>query len=92
MIFGIRDLYQRRTIRALLADAAAADFVVMNAEAFAAHEQTLRARRQDYGRSARLYHTQGAFLSAADYINATRWIKANLPRAKVSMISKPWRW
>jgi aspartyl-tRNA(Asn)/glutamyl-tRNA(Gln) amidotransferase subunit A len=55
-----------------LADAAAADFVVLNAEAFAAHERTLRARMRDYGRSARLYHMQGAFLSAADYIAALR--------------------
>ena len=53
-----------------LAKAAAANFVVLNAEAFAAHEETLLARMQDYGRSARLYHVQGAFLSAADYIAA----------------------
>jgi aspartyl-tRNA(Asn)/glutamyl-tRNA(Gln) amidotransferase subunit A len=55
-----------------LADAAAADFVVLNAEAFAAHEETLRTRMEMYGPSARLYHTQGAFLSAADYISALR--------------------
>jgi len=53
-----------------LADAAAANFVVLNAEAFAAHEATLRSRMQMYGSSARLYHVQGAFLSAADYIAA----------------------
>ena len=53
-----------------LEDAAAADFVVLNAEAFAAHAETLRTRLADYGRSARLYNTQGAFLSAADYICA----------------------
>ena len=55
-----------------LADAAAADFVVLNAEAFAAHEATLRMRKGDYGPSARVYHLQGAFLSAADYIVALR--------------------
>lgn len=55
-----------------LADAASADFLVLNAEAFAAHEETLRTRMKEYGRSARLYHTQGAFLSAADYIVALR--------------------
>jgi aspartyl-tRNA(Asn)/glutamyl-tRNA(Gln) amidotransferase subunit A len=55
-----------------LADAAAADFLVLNSEAFAAHEQTLRARMHDYGRSARLYQSQGAFLSAADYTIALR--------------------
>jgi aspartyl-tRNA(Asn)/glutamyl-tRNA(Gln) amidotransferase subunit A len=53
-----------------LADAAAADFLVLNAESFAAHEGSLRARLHEYGRSARLYHTQGAFLSAADYMVA----------------------
>jgi aspartyl-tRNA(Asn)/glutamyl-tRNA(Gln) amidotransferase subunit A len=53
-----------------LVNAAAANFVVLNAEAFAAHEETLRTRIEAYGRSARLYHTQGAFLSAADYIAA----------------------
>jgi len=55
-----------------LADAAAADFIVLNAEAFAAHETKLRTQMADYGPSARLYHTQGAFLSAADYIAALR--------------------
>ncbi len=53
-----------------LADAAAADFIVLNAEAFTLHEKMLRTRIADYGPSARLYHTQGAFLSAADYIAA----------------------
>jgi Asp-tRNA(Asn)/Glu-tRNA(Gln) amidotransferase A subunit family amidase len=55
-----------------LAMAAAANFVVLNAEAFAGHEKTLRTRMQAYGRSARLYHVQGGFLSAADYIAAVR--------------------
>ena len=55
-----------------LADAAAANFVVLNAEAFAAHEEMLRTRGADYGPSARVYHMQGAFLSAADYIVALK--------------------
>jgi aspartyl-tRNA(Asn)/glutamyl-tRNA(Gln) amidotransferase subunit A len=55
-----------------LEDAAVADFVALSAETFAAHEQTLRTRMPDYGRSARLYQSQGAFLSAADYIAALR--------------------
>jgi aspartyl-tRNA(Asn)/glutamyl-tRNA(Gln) amidotransferase subunit A len=55
-----------------LADAAAADFLVLNAEVFAAHEERLCKRMEEYGRSARLYHAQGAFLSAADYIAALR--------------------
>jgi aspartyl-tRNA(Asn)/glutamyl-tRNA(Gln) amidotransferase subunit A len=62
-----------------LADAAAANFVVLNAEAFAAHEATLRSSMQMYGSSARLYQTQGAFLSAADYI-AARAVGQNVQR------------
>jgi aspartyl-tRNA(Asn)/glutamyl-tRNA(Gln) amidotransferase subunit A len=50
-----------------LADAAAADFLVLNVEAYTAHRERLRARIQDYGRSARVYNTQGAFLPAVDY-------------------------
>src|SRR5947208_12228346 len=55
-----------------LADAAAADFLVLNVEAFTAHQGWLRTRIGDYGPSARVYHTQGAFLSAADYTAAVR--------------------
>ena len=55
-----------------LADAAAADFIVLNAEAFAGNEMALRTRMGDFGPSARAYHLQGAFLSAADYIVALR--------------------
>jgi aspartyl-tRNA(Asn)/glutamyl-tRNA(Gln) amidotransferase subunit A len=55
-----------------LTDAAAADFLVLNVEAFAAHEQRLRDQMDDYGRSARVYHTQGAFVPAADYRAAFR--------------------
>ncbi len=59
-----------------LADAAAADFIVLNAEAFATHEEMLRSRGSDYGPSARVYHMQGAFLSAADYIVAIKVAEA----------------
>ena len=55
-----------------LADAAAADFLVLNVEAFTAHKGWLRTRIGDYGPSARAYHTQGAFLSTADYTAAVR--------------------
>ena len=55
-----------------LADAAEADFLILNVEAFSLHEHTLRTRRADYGQSSRLYHMQGAFLSAADYVAALR--------------------
>ena len=66
-----------------LADAAAADFVVLSAEVFAAHEPTLRARMRDYGSSARLYQIQGAFLSAADYMGALR--VGNIVRHRVDL-------
>jgi aspartyl-tRNA(Asn)/glutamyl-tRNA(Gln) amidotransferase subunit A len=69
-----------------LADAAAANFIVLNAEAFAAHEATLRSRMQMYGSSARLYHTQGAFLSAADYI-AARAVGQNVQRLLDEVLS-----
>jgi aspartyl-tRNA(Asn)/glutamyl-tRNA(Gln) amidotransferase subunit A len=70
-----------------LADAAAADFLVLNAEAFAAHQHTLRGRLQDYGRSARLYHTQGAFLSAADYMVALQVGKTVRERLDLTLSS-----
>jgi aspartyl-tRNA(Asn)/glutamyl-tRNA(Gln) amidotransferase subunit A len=70
-----------------LANAAAADFVVLSAEAFAAHEKTLSTRIKDYGRSARLYHAQGAFLSAADYIGALRIGEAVRSRVDDSLLA-----
>jgi aspartyl-tRNA(Asn)/glutamyl-tRNA(Gln) amidotransferase subunit A len=48
----------------------AANFVVLNAEHYAMQEATLRAEWDRHGRSARLYLTQAAFLSAADYLYA----------------------
>ncbi|MDR7550937.1 MAG: amidase [Armatimonadota bacterium] len=48
----------------------AANFVVLNAEHYAAHEAVLRLQWARYGRSARLYLAQGAFLTAADYLRA----------------------
>jgi aspartyl-tRNA(Asn)/glutamyl-tRNA(Gln) amidotransferase subunit A len=50
--------------------ARAANFVVLNAEHYAMHEATLRTEWERHGRSARLYLTQAAFLSAADYLCA----------------------
>lgn len=47
-----------------------ANFVVLNAEHYAAHEAVLRTHWVHYGRSARLYLTQAAFLTAADYLRA----------------------
>lgn len=45
---------------------------IMIAEAYAYHEQTLRERPEDYGAVIRGRFRQGAFLSAADYIQAQR--------------------
>jgi aspartyl-tRNA(Asn)/glutamyl-tRNA(Gln) amidotransferase subunit A len=47
-----------------------ANFVILNAEHYAAHEDVLARAWSRYGRSARLYHAQGAFVSAADYLHA----------------------
>ena len=53
-----------------LADARAANFVVLNVEAHAAHLPTLRAKPERYGHSALVYHWMGGFLTATDYLNA----------------------
>lgn len=54
----------------ILERARAATFVILNAEHYAAHAQALPAQWERYGRSARLYHAQGAFVTAADYAAA----------------------
>lgn len=54
----------------VLEHARAANFVVLNAEHYAAHEATLAQDWSRYGRSARLYLAQGAFVSVADYLHA----------------------
>jgi aspartyl-tRNA(Asn)/glutamyl-tRNA(Gln) amidotransferase subunit A len=46
--------------------------VIIAAEAYAVHERWLRERPQDYGRRGRERLLQGAFLRAADYIQAQR--------------------
>ena len=45
---------------------------ILTSEAFAAHENWMRERPQDYGALARERLMAGAFVRAADYINATR--------------------
>jgi len=45
---------------------------LLTSEAFAAHENWMRERPQDYGALARERLMAGAFVRAADYINATR--------------------
>jgi aspartyl-tRNA(Asn)/glutamyl-tRNA(Gln) amidotransferase subunit A len=45
---------------------------IMMGEAFAIHEKWMRERPQDYGALARERLMAGAFIRAADYVNATR--------------------
>jgi aspartyl-tRNA(Asn)/glutamyl-tRNA(Gln) amidotransferase subunit A len=45
---------------------------ILTSEAFAAHENWMRERPQDYGALARERLMAGAFVRAADYVNATR--------------------
>ena len=53
-----------------LSEARAANFVVLNGETFVKHQRSLRETPELYGRSAYLYHLQGAFVSASDYVAA----------------------
>jgi aspartyl-tRNA(Asn)/glutamyl-tRNA(Gln) amidotransferase subunit A len=53
-----------------MAQARAANFIVLNAQAYAEHAVSLRTHPELYGQSARVYHWMGAFLSAADVLNA----------------------
>ena len=45
---------------------------ILTSEAFAIHEKWMRERPQDYGALARERLMSGAFVRAADYVNATR--------------------
>jgi aspartyl-tRNA(Asn)/glutamyl-tRNA(Gln) amidotransferase subunit A len=51
---------------------AACNRIILTSEAYAIHEKWLKERPQDYGARARGRLLAGAFLTAADYINATR--------------------
>jgi aspartyl-tRNA(Asn)/glutamyl-tRNA(Gln) amidotransferase subunit A len=55
-----------------LADYAAVNRTILTSEAFAIHERWMRERPQDYGALARERIMAGAFVRAADYVNATR--------------------
>ena len=55
-----------------LAAGVKANFVVIAADHHNAHQRTMAASRERYGASARFYNMPGAFLSAADYLNALR--------------------
>ncbi len=46
--------------------------IILTSEAYAIHETWLREKPQDYGRRTRQRLLTGAFMKAADYINATR--------------------
>jgi aspartyl-tRNA(Asn)/glutamyl-tRNA(Gln) amidotransferase subunit A len=62
-----------REIRtAPLAQFAAVNRTILTSEAFAVHEKWMRERPQDYGALARERLMSGAFVRAADYVNATR--------------------
>jgi aspartyl-tRNA(Asn)/glutamyl-tRNA(Gln) amidotransferase subunit A len=56
-----------------LQDFAACGQVVLAAEAYAVHERWLKQRPQDYGARGRERLLAGASLSAADYLQASRW-------------------
>ena len=60
-----------------LKDYAAANRIILLSEAFALHEKWFRERPQDYGELSRKRIIGGAFIRAADYVNATR-VKARL--------------
>lgn len=51
---------------------AACNRIILTSEAYAIHEKWLQERPQDYGARARQRLLAGAFLTAADYVNATR--------------------
>jgi len=57
---------------ASLGDYAACNRTILTSEAFAIHEKWMRERPQDYGALARERLMAGAFVRAADYVNATR--------------------
>ena len=62
-----------REIRtAPLGEYLACNRTILTSEAFAMHEKWMRERPQDYGALARERIMAGAFVRAADYVNATR--------------------
>jgi aspartyl-tRNA(Asn)/glutamyl-tRNA(Gln) amidotransferase subunit A len=62
----------REVETAPLGEYIACNRIIMTSEAFAIHEKWLRERPQDYGALARERLMAGAFVRAADYVNATR--------------------
>jgi aspartyl-tRNA(Asn)/glutamyl-tRNA(Gln) amidotransferase subunit A len=64
------DVREIRT--APLGEYLACNRTILTSEAFAMHEKWMRERPQDYGALARERIMAGAFVRAADYVNATR--------------------
>lgn len=62
----------REVTTAPLQQFGACNRIILAAEAYAIHQKWLRERPQDYGSITRERFFNGAVLSAADYINATR--------------------
>ena len=62
----------REVETAPLGEYSACNRTILTSEAFAAHETWMRERPEDYGALARERLMAGAFVRAADYINATR--------------------
>jgi len=62
----------REVRTAPLGDYLACNRTILTSEAFAMHEKWMRERPQDYGALARERIMAGAFVRAADYVNATR--------------------
>ena len=56
-----------------LQDWNACGWLILISEAYAVHEPWLRTRYNDYGKNLRERLTLGAFVSAADYVNAVRF-------------------
>ena len=59
---------------------------ILTSEAYAIHEKWLRERPQDYGGLTRERILSGAFVRAADYINATR-VRSRLAKAFHALFS-----
>jgi len=54
-----------------MAEARAANFIVLNSEAYQRHQKSLKTDWNKYGPITRVYLLQGAFLSANDMLNAS---------------------
>jgi aspartyl-tRNA(Asn)/glutamyl-tRNA(Gln) amidotransferase subunit A len=67
----------REVETAPLSEYAACNRTIMTSEAFAIHERWMQERPQDYGSLTRERIMTGAFVRAADYVNATR-VRAKL--------------